>query len=194
MNPKDRRVIRTKRLLYDALFSLVAENGYDALTVNQIADRADVGRATFYMHYGDKDELLREALTAEFEALAAFLESKRSPERMRLRDLFGYIAQQPAHFRVLLTGIGKPNVYLFTRDFMARRLLARLREVDPAQPALPPEVIALHMAGSILNLLIWWLDNQLPNSPEALEGMCQQLIGHGVWRTLGIEPPDDMLV
>ncbi|MEM6707029.1 MAG: TetR/AcrR family transcriptional regulator, partial [Acidobacteriota bacterium] len=54
----DRRVTRTKRLLRQALMELVREKDYARITVQDILDRADVGRSTFYTHYRDKDDLL----------------------------------------------------------------------------------------------------------------------------------------
>ena len=55
---KDRRIQRTQGLLHEALGSLIHEKSYDAISVKEILDRANVGRSTFYMHFGDKDELL----------------------------------------------------------------------------------------------------------------------------------------
>ena len=57
-HPKDRRIQKTKALLHEALFSLIVEKNYESIVVNDILDRANVGRSTFYMHFGDKDELL----------------------------------------------------------------------------------------------------------------------------------------
>jgi AcrR family transcriptional regulator len=54
----DRRVERTRKLLRDSLIALILEKGYDAVTVQDITDRANLGRATFYLHYRDKDDLL----------------------------------------------------------------------------------------------------------------------------------------
>src|SRR5690349_21251623 len=54
----DRRVQRTRRLLHEALLSLIHEKRYEVITVQEILDRADIGRSTFYMHFKDKDELL----------------------------------------------------------------------------------------------------------------------------------------
>lgn len=55
---EDRGVRRTRRLLHEALRSLIVEKGYDHVTVQDVIDRADVGRATFYAHFRDKDDLL----------------------------------------------------------------------------------------------------------------------------------------
>ncbi|MCK4727276.1 MAG: TetR/AcrR family transcriptional regulator, partial [Anaerolineales bacterium] len=54
----DRRVQRTRQLLRDALVSLILEKGYQKITIQDIIDRANVGRSTFYSHYRDKDDLL----------------------------------------------------------------------------------------------------------------------------------------
>src|SRR5204862_7811448 len=55
---KDRRIQKTQKLLHEALYSLIHEKDYDAIAVKEILDRANVGRSTFYTHFGDKDELL----------------------------------------------------------------------------------------------------------------------------------------
>src|SRR5687767_3562998 len=54
----DRRVRRTRRLVQQALVELILEKGYDAVTVTDIIDRADVGRSTFYAHFTDKQDVL----------------------------------------------------------------------------------------------------------------------------------------
>src|SRR6185437_5564859 len=54
----DRRVLRSRRLLQEALVALILERGYDAVTVQAVLDRADVGRATFYAHFEGKEALL----------------------------------------------------------------------------------------------------------------------------------------
>src|SRR6186713_2598586 len=62
----DRRVSRTRRALKEALTDLILEKGYEAVTVQHVIDRADVGRSTFYAHFLDKDDLLM-AILADLE-------------------------------------------------------------------------------------------------------------------------------
>ena len=69
---EDRRVGRTRRLMHEALMALIVEKGYETVTVQDILDRADVGRSTFYAHYRDKDELL----LSSFEHLRTLLASR----------------------------------------------------------------------------------------------------------------------
>src|SRR5260370_13562381 len=60
--PIDRRVARTRAMLQKAHISLILEKGYEAVTVEDICDAANVGRSTFYAHYTGKDDLRRSGL------------------------------------------------------------------------------------------------------------------------------------
>jgi len=61
-NKPDRRVQKTRKLLQDALIELVAERGYESVSIREILDKANVGRSTFYAHFQDKDQLLHSIL------------------------------------------------------------------------------------------------------------------------------------
>jgi AcrR family transcriptional regulator len=61
-NTPDRRVQKTRKLLQEALIELVAEKGYESVTIQEILDQANVGRSTFYAHFQDKDQLLHSIL------------------------------------------------------------------------------------------------------------------------------------
>src|SRR5215216_3293549 len=69
--PLDRRTRRTRRALQDALLSLAEEEDFESITVQEITDRADINRATFYQHYRDKDALISSALDTLFEEVTA---------------------------------------------------------------------------------------------------------------------------
>src|SRR6266545_2878599 len=69
--PEDLRVRRTRKLLTQALIELTIEKGFAALTVQDIADRAMVNRATFYRHYLDKHDLLDRYMNEVYELTAA---------------------------------------------------------------------------------------------------------------------------
>ena len=62
----DRRVGKTRKALKEALTDLILEKGYESVTVQDVIDRADVGRSTFYAHFVDKDDLLM-AILADLE-------------------------------------------------------------------------------------------------------------------------------
>src|SRR6266705_7027751 len=77
MRKEDRRVRRTRESLHDALISLALEKNYDSITVQEILDRADVGRSTFYVHFSDKNELLISEMDNLREELSAAIERQR---------------------------------------------------------------------------------------------------------------------
>lgn len=74
--PPDRRVQRTRRLLHAAIIELIDEHGWDAITVQDVCQRADVGRSTFYVHFADKEELL----VSGFGELRKQLQRASSPQ------------------------------------------------------------------------------------------------------------------
>ena len=74
----DRRIRRTQKSLHEALISLVLEKNYDSITVQEILDRADVGRSTFYAHFDGKDELLISGTHELRNTLNAALQGERS--------------------------------------------------------------------------------------------------------------------
>src|SRR5688572_30831151 len=71
----DRRVVRTRGMLQRALLALMSEQSYDTISVADITDRADLRRATFYLHYRDKEELLVATLEGMFNELVAQVET-----------------------------------------------------------------------------------------------------------------------
>ena len=88
----DRRVARSKRALKEALTDLILERGYEAVTVQDVIDRADVGRSTFYAHFLDKDDLLM--------AILADLDMPAPDHTMWMPDdpAFGWTLELFRHF------------------------------------------------------------------------------------------------
>src|SRR5881398_2626795 len=103
MEIRDRRVRRTQHLLARALIALTLEKGYEAVTIRDITERADVGYATFFRHYHDKDELLKDVLDVVLTEIIDLLGSTQpaaDPTTIGVL-LFRYV-QQSEVVRVLL--------------------------------------------------------------------------------------------
>lgn len=105
----DRRVQRTQQLLRTALVSLIEEKGFEALTVQDIIDRANVGRATFYAHFDNKEDLLVSGLDGLRVALKelqrqAHLRTASSDERLFAfsHEMFAHIAEYRKVFRAMV--------------------------------------------------------------------------------------------
>ncbi len=189
----DRRVIRTRQLLRDALMELIFEVGYDAVTVRDIAERANVGRATFYLHYeGGKEELLLSNLEEIYDELVARIKAlKNEPfiagQRRPSQIAFEHAAEQRDLYLILLRGQGATALSQRIREYLAGLIQQELLDKREHNPA-PPEIVAHYMAGSLIALITWWLENDMPHSAEYMADMFAQLTVPGVQAVMAAEP------
>lgn len=183
----DRRQQRTRRMLREALISLILEKGFDAVTIQDITDRADLRRATFYLHYKDKDELLMTVLQETFDELVEeigpamqgdILGGKTQLEPFRM--IFQHVADNADLYRIILGGQGGAAIAQRIQGYLAATVMKSFRAAPPEAFALPAEVIANYLAGAELSLIAWWLNSRQPYSPDEMARMAQQLILQGV--------------
>jgi AcrR family transcriptional regulator len=175
MDRTDRRVKRTHKSLQEALISLTLEKGFDAVTIREITERADVGYATFFRHYPDKEALLADVLEAmkdEFQSLLAPYSMVSDPERTGTL-LFEYVEQNSDLCRVLLN----------STDIMS--LLKPVQEIGLSEESLknvssqgvvPPELATAHLMSSLVMLIRWWLDHDMPYPAERMGQIAAELI------------------
>ena len=176
--PPDRRVRRTKQRLNDALESLIVEKGYDKITVQDLIDRADVGRSTFYAHYETKDDLLVSwtQLADEIE-LPMAQEPTDAESIMPSLALFRHLAEYHHLYKAMIGSGGIDIVTEMVHSRLLRHAKSELeRRLDANdQTTIPIEVRAGFLASSLLALLTWWLDNDMPYPPESMDQMYQEL-------------------
>lgn len=176
--PEDRRVRRTKASLGEALMTLIVDKGYDKVTVQDIIERADVGRSTFYAHYETKDDLLLVAL----EHLAADIELHMTDEPsddviLPAVGVFSHLAKGHDEFKALMGSKGIElvhNAAMRALSERARTVIQR-RADNGEQHRVPTEVRVAFLAGSLQSLLMWWLDNDMPYPPEEMAAIFYDL-------------------
>ncbi|HEX2911470.1 MAG TPA: TetR/AcrR family transcriptional regulator [Chloroflexia bacterium] len=178
----DRRVKRTRQLLREALFALILERGYDDITVQDILERADVGRSTFYTHFYDKDDLLlsgfaelRDMLTAQHDKLMSA--NPKQGEMAVSLLIFSHAEQHRQLYKAL---VGKRSGYLVFEEarkrlveFMQEQLKRHLKFGE--YEGIPVEVAVEFLTSSLMGLLIWWLDHDLPCSAAEINQMYYRL-------------------
>jgi AcrR family transcriptional regulator len=184
----DPRVIRTRQLLREALVAVILEKGYDATSIQDITDRAGLRRATFYLHYKDKDELLlhmlRDTLDELMHQMEAHSPAAFTPETQRSEDemVFRHVQERADLYRAVLSGQGAAEITRGIRDFVATRIRENCARKYPGVEmslAMPLDVVANYLAAVKLNMVIWWLDRGMPYSPEQMAEMCARLAMHG---------------
>jgi AcrR family transcriptional regulator len=104
----DRRSLRTRRLLGEALIALLLEKRYDDITVQDVLERANIGRSTFYEHYWDKEDLLNSEIERVIDVLDQRLAtpSQQAADLIPSLALFQHVQEQQRLFRALMRGQG----------------------------------------------------------------------------------------
>lgn len=173
---EDRRVVRTRRTLRDALIGLIHEKGWDAISVQDICARADVGRSTFYTHFADKEELL----LAGFDDLKQYLraEAASGPGRggRSLRFVPGLVAHVHDNRRLFRALVGKRAAQAVVGRF--RQLVVDLvdEELRPTHAdARARHAVAQFLAGGLVGLVSWSLDLKQPPEPLELSRLFHRL-------------------
>jgi AcrR family transcriptional regulator len=193
----DRRIERTHGLLRDALMALIVEKGYDSITVQDIADRANVARTTFYLHFKDKDELLFHGMRLIYEELVENAHRTRKDDVLGLGfDLddpadFEHVAKYAEFYRIMLSERGSMAFLLRVQQYLAEVILeTALKPLvkKGAQPRVPLDLIAYTCAGSQIAVIKWWLDQGMPQSPEAMAKLLKDLTLYGMPWGLGLPP------
>jgi len=188
----DRRVQRTRKLLQDALTAMMVEKGYEATTVQDIIDRANVGRATFYAHFADKQTLLASSL----EDLRAHLMEHQqrallTPGGADTRGLgFGLAMLEHARGHVPLWGAiaGRESGALVLQRL--HRTIADLAAIDldtlGFTGTAERRVLATeYIAGAFMSVLTWWLDHDARLPPQEVDTIFRRLVMQGLAPELG---------
>jgi AcrR family transcriptional regulator len=179
----DRRVRRTRDALGDALLALIQEKQFDAITVQEVLDRAEIGRTTFYTHYRDKDDLFLSDLEDFFEPMSTLL--LRHPDGSNrvapVRELFAHVAEM-RHLHAAIIAAGKMRDFQeMGQEYFARAIEQRLAEV-PSTGANSPEeraAMAYAFAGAMFSLLSWWLHRGASPSPEEMDKLFHRMMLSG---------------
>ncbi|MFI6604720.1 TetR/AcrR family transcriptional regulator [Nonomuraea sp. NPDC050536] len=153
---EDRRVRRTRRILRDAFTALVLEKGYDRITVQDILDRADVGRSTFYAHFRDKDALLMACFDGVREDLQNEFASAETGPEGPAATLFRHAGRHRQIYRALCGHRGGELVHRHLKRLIADAVRDHLA---PGDPDLPADAVAAFYASATVGLLQWWVDH-----------------------------------
>lgn len=185
----DRRVVRTRNALYDALVALIRERDYDTIRVEDILDRANVGRSTFYAHFKSKDELLERSLERLKAELMSVLEEADFPDMGTVtRVLFDHVG---CHRDIYFSLSGRAAAEVLSAA-IASNFAQVVRSVLPVtpRPAIPRELTIAYVRETFLCVLRWWLHRNPSVSPEEANALFQRLVTKGLagewpetWRT-----------
>ena len=187
----DRRIPRTRAMLQHALTSLILRKGYEAITIQDVCDEANVGRSTFYAHYTSKDDLKRNG----FEHLRNELVD-RQREALATPGVF---KDRSLGFSLTMFEHARDHIDLY-RALVGTRggtvSLGRIRQIlsdlvrnefaatvgKNSADSIPRELIVQYVVGAYMAVLTWWLDGGAQLPPQRVDEIFRDLATQGIMR------------
>lgn len=185
---EDRRVLRTRQALGTALVDLMRARKFDDISVQQVLDRAGVGRATFYAHFRNKHDLLLSDAERYFESLERnFLAHTDTSRRLApVAELFGHVAEYDHFRRALEQSSLREPVYDLLTGYLARIIARRMGDAYPVAPAavLPTAATARVFAAALVEMMRWWLDHGAHPDAREMDVQFHDIVWGGLARML----------
>jgi len=210
-NKTDRRIVRTRQALRQALMDLVRDKGYENASVEEITQRADLGRATFYLHYHDKEELLldefSEMARERVQALSAIpfsqwlpaledgslvSENKAAPPFLLI---FQHVTENAQLYQILLKNQSSNRIAERIRAIVTQSIndfvQAKVDSDDPIPlfAEIPVDLLAAFFYGALVSSIAWWLENPA-YSAEEMTRMFQRMFLPGAQRVIAAKISD----
>jgi len=195
MNTKaktDPRVRRTRRILQDALVSLILEKDYASISIKEITDRAEVAYITFFRRYNGIDELLMEVLDEGLAELlrhiATLAEKFEDPaNEVEGRLIFEYVREKSDLFRILLRSQSVTRLRKSVVKNIATMYQDSCTFLQRPNSHMPANMASNHMAISLLALIEWWLENKMSPPPTQMGRIYKALIIDGTMSAVASE-------
>ncbi|SFB04143.1 transcriptional regulator, TetR family [Cohnella sp. OV330] len=178
----DRRIAKTQEALKKAVIELMTEKNFDDITIQEIADRADVNRGTIYLHYQDKFDLLDRLIEShlnemgEMDEWACELEWKDA-----LVPYFEYFEKNYLFFSTMLASKGAPS------SFRTRLLTSFMEgfkyEIDRdsgRNTNLTDDVMLQYAGTAYVGIIEWWIKNGMPHPPRVMAEQVGTLLGRSL--------------
>lgn len=180
----DRRVLQTRDALGDALIHLMQEKPFDSITIQQVLDRARVGRSTFYAHFRGKEDLFLTDCENFFEMMATALtrQGDKSTRLAPVHEFFAHVAEGRSFISSLVQSQKLQDVFELGQGQFARGIEERLATM-PATRAMNPVCRAARahaLAGSLFSLLNWWISHESAATPQQMDDLFHKLAWSGL--------------
>ncbi len=203
----DRRQVRTKQLLRQALLECIEEKGFDHITVTDISEKANINRGTFYLHYRDVPDLLDTVMNEMFDrvlSLVRVLDPREMSEYAysdepypKVVAIFEEVNRHRDFFKVVLGPKGELSYAMRFRNLMSSHLFNKMEYIMPeGSPGLVPrEYIVAYMTSANFGMVMHWVQNGFRETPYQMALIATRIVNHGPIVSSGIraaarvEPP-----
>lgn len=175
----DRRQQKTRKAVFQAFITLLGEKSYNNITVQEIIDRADIGRSTFYAHFETKDDLLKELCEELFGHIIdsamdcththGLYSDGNAPESV-FCHLLQHLQENDSNILGLLSCESSEIFLRYFKDSLNELIRVQLLSREGrSNPALPDDFLINHISGSFVEMVQWWLKGKRKQPPEELD-------------------------
>lgn len=175
----DRRIQKTRQAIMNTFMELMSEKNFEKITINEIAERANINRGTIYLHYIDKYDLLDKCIETYIAQLVQHCSEKQneneSPTNTVLRGAFEYLQINFDYYKVLLTNEGVPLFRNQLYKMISQILNEQVSKINNTND-LSLEVKIQFLTSAIVGVLEWWVVNLMPVSIDEISEQLWSLI------------------
>jgi len=174
----DRRQQKTRDAIFEAFSTLLSSKSYTKITIQEIIDEANIGRSTFYSHFETKDDLLKEMCTDLFShVFSESLDTEKTHDFSLAGDnpgsMFTHILYHLRDNKKNIVGIltcESGELFLrFFKQYLNELIIQHLLiGVERKNTTTPEDFLVNHISGSFVEMVQWWIKNNMKQSPEEL--------------------------
>ncbi|MDR6880346.1 TetR/AcrR family transcriptional regulator [Bacillus sp. 3255] len=175
----DRRILRTKQSITKAFLALFSEKDFEQITINEIAERANVNRGTVYLHYKDKYDLLDTCIEDHINELISLCKNRETDTVSQgmvhdPKPVFDFFRDNFPFFSAMFSN---QRVFLFREqllNFISVNLMMKMKRHDN-KPDVDSELKAQFMASAFIGIVEWWIRHQMPHSTQFMADQVRNL-------------------
>ncbi|MFD1953463.1 TetR/AcrR family transcriptional regulator [Paenibacillus thailandensis] len=196
----DRRISKTKKAIVAAFTELIEDMGFEALTVRDITEKADINRSTFYLHYRDKYDLLEkceEEIYARMELATSQVKAMTSNELKEffsgnepfpfIANLIGYFQQNAYFMKTMLGPKGDPSFQMKIKEIIAKNITENvLSKTSKGESPVPTDIFIAYMSSALLGVIQNWLNAGMKQTPRELASILFQMMVQGPVTAMGL--------
>ncbi|WP_409174092.1 TetR/AcrR family transcriptional regulator [Brevibacillus fortis] len=177
MSKVDRRILKTQEAVRKAVIELMSEKNFDDMTIQDIADKANVSRGTIYLHYVDKYDLLDKLIESHINQLRVLCEAGAELEFIEATQIWTeYFAENHTFFSLMLTSKGAPYFRTRFTDYLIEEVRKEVNVTKGKNEGFDHEVIVQFIASALVGVVEWWFSNESPIPHQALAEQMGRLL------------------
>ncbi|REB05569.1 TetR/AcrR family transcriptional regulator [Sporosarcina sp. BI001-red] len=197
----DRRILRTRQKIKETFAQLMEEKGFEAMTVRDLTERADINRGTFYLHYLDKYDLLEKSEDELFEDMEKIADevwgnlSLNQYDQVNLDEpfpfiiqLFEYMEENYEFIRVLLGPNGNSAFQVRVKEVIKKKMLEKfLRYTQPEKMLVPMDYLVSYVSSAHLGVIQQWLGRGMDRTPQEMALLLSNISNFGPAYVAGLK-------